>query len=77
MVETTTIGALLEQLENEAENLDAVYFEENVVASQPELITVPKHVLLTRLADELSATRAANSYASIETQSTKNVPSIA
>ena len=46
MVENTTaMSELLESLQLEAESLDGIYFEENVVAAPPTAITVPKHVL--------------------------------
>lgn len=53
MVENTTpMGTMLEMLKAETEMLDNIYSEENVVAQEPQVITVPKHELMSRLADE-------------------------
>ena len=53
MVDTTmSMSEMLELLQIEAESLDGIYFEENVVAEQPQATQVPKHELLSRIADE-------------------------
>ena len=50
MVESTSVPKndcteVLEKIQEELENLEAIYCEEDVVESQAEVLTVPKHTL--------------------------------
>ena len=46
------ISALMEFIEQEAEALSNIYFEDNVIGEPPVTVKVPKHVLATLKAQE-------------------------
>ena len=54
MVESpqANIEDLLQKIIEEAESLDGIYSGENVIAQQPQVIEVPKHVLEEHEAEE-------------------------
>jgi hypothetical protein len=41
----STLETMLETFNNELEGIVAVYFEEKVIIEEPEISTIPKHVL--------------------------------
>ena len=53
------ITTLQEFIEQETEALDNIYYGENVVAEQPEIIQVPKHELDSKLVEESKILKAA------------------
>ena len=65
MVESVSgdIAAVQELLVSECETIDAIYSEENVVAEQPNIVTVAKHTL-ARVLKPISDTAAGDSSAS-------------
>ena len=54
---TMDIAEMLEIMGTEAESLDNIYYEEGVVSGQPELVSVPKHILTKIYSEEKKVTQ--------------------